>query len=72
MPFIEEAKYQLMQEDIDATKLKLEKKEEELTDLQQNFLHQKQQSKTIAVVLGLLFGISFFSNSLKVILIDFF
>ncbi|SEB50877.1 hypothetical protein SAMN04489761_1119 [Tenacibaculum sp. MAR_2009_124] len=58
MPFIEEAKYQLMQEDIDATKLKLEEREKELTDLNESVQHQKQKSRTIAIVLGLLLGLS--------------
>ncbi len=58
MPFIEEAKYQLMQEDIDATKLKLEEREKELTEIQENVQHQKQKSRTIAIVLGLLLGLS--------------
>ncbi|CAM1358915.1 SPOR domain-containing protein [Tenacibaculum xiamenense] len=58
MPFIEEAKYQLMQEDIDATKLKLEEREKEFTELQENVQHQKQKSRTIAIVLGLLLGLS--------------
>ena len=46
MPFIEESKYQLMQEDIDNAKLKLEEKEKELSDMQENIQHQKQKART--------------------------
>lgn len=58
MPFIEESKYQLMQEDIDNAQLKLEEKEKELSELHENIQHQKQKARTIAVILGLLLGLA--------------
>ncbi|MGG8498048.1 SPOR domain-containing protein [Tenacibaculum sp. TC6] len=58
MPFIEEAKYQLMQEDIDTAKLKLEESEKELNELQESYKHQKQKSRTIIVLLFIFLGIA--------------
>ncbi|MFV0247622.1 MAG: hypothetical protein ACK5H1_01490 [Tenacibaculum sp.] len=58
MPFIEETKYQLMQEDIDTAKLKLEKKEEELDEINESCKHQKQRLKTFIVLLGVFLALS--------------
>lgn len=58
MPFIEEAKYQLMQEDIDATRLKLEETEKELNEVHEDLKHQKQRTKTFIVLLCTFLGVA--------------
>ena len=58
MPFIEEAKYQLMHEEIDAAKLRLEESEKKVTSLQKKLKQLKRKSRIVIVVLCLLFGIS--------------
>lgn len=58
MPFIEESKYQLMQQDMDDTKLKLEAAEREITEFEEQFAHQKQKSRTFIILLGIFFGLA--------------
>ncbi|SEE45493.1 hypothetical protein SAMN04487765_2641 [Tenacibaculum sp. MAR_2010_89] len=58
MPFIEEEKYQLMQEDFDKAKLKREESEKELSELQETYKHHKQKSRTIYIILGLFLGLA--------------
>lgn len=56
MPFIEEDKFKLIQEDLDNSKLKREEAENELTKVQEDFSNFKKKSKIIPIVLGLLLG----------------
>lgn len=69
MPFIEEEKFKLIQEDLDNSKLKREEAENELTQTQEEFNSFKKKSKIIPIVLGLLLGASlgaayyFYNNS---------
>ncbi|WP_299158074.1 SPOR domain-containing protein [uncultured Tenacibaculum sp.] len=69
MPFIEEEKFKLIQEDLDNSKLKREEAENELTQTQDEFNSFKKKSKIIPIVLGLLLGASlgaayyFYNNS---------
>ncbi len=69
MPFIEDDKLKLMQEDLDNAKLKREEAENELNKTQETFTSFKQKAKVIPIVLGLLLGFAlgtsyyFFTNS---------
>lgn len=56
MPFIEEDKFKLMQEDLDNSKLKREEAENELTKVQEDFSNFKKKSKITPIILGLLLG----------------
>ncbi|MCF2873856.1 MULTISPECIES: SPOR domain-containing protein [Tenacibaculum] len=58
MPFIEEEKFKLMQEDLDNSKLKREEAENELSQVQEEYDSFKKKSKIIPIVLGLLLGAS--------------
>lgn len=69
MPFIEEEKFKLMQEDLDNAKLKREEAENELSEAQEKFSSLKKGSMRLPIVLGVLLGIAlgaayyFYSNS---------
>lgn len=69
MPFIEEDKFKLMQEDLDNAKLKREEAEDELSETQEQFTSLKKKSKILPILLGLLLGASlgatyyFYSNN---------
>lgn len=69
MPFIEEEKFKLIQEDLDNSKLKREEAENELSQTQEEFNSFKKKSKIVPIVLGLLLGASlaaayyFYNNS---------
>lgn len=71
MPFIEEAKFNLMQEDLDNSKLRREEAEDTLTQAQEELTDFKQKSKIINIVLGGLLGLAigaagyFYSNNLS-------
>ncbi len=56
MPFIEEDKFKLIQEDLDNSKLKREEAENELTKVQEDFSNFKKKSKITPILLGLLLG----------------
>ena len=56
MPFIEEDKFKLIQEDLDNSKLKREEAETELTKVQEDFSSFKKKSKITPILLGLLLG----------------
>ncbi len=56
MPFIEEEKFKLIQEDLDNSKLKREEAENELTKVQESFSNFKKKSKITPIILGLLLG----------------
>ncbi|CAM1347927.1 SPOR domain-containing protein [Tenacibaculum crassostreae] len=58
MPFIEEEKFKLMQEDLDNAKLKREEAETELTSVQEELASVKKNSRTLPIVLGLLLGLA--------------
>lgn len=58
MPFIEEEKFKLMQEDLDNAKLKREEAENELTNAQEELASVKKNSFILPIILGLLFGLS--------------
>ncbi|WP_435262828.1 hypothetical protein [Tenacibaculum sp. nBUS_03] len=58
MPFIEEEKFQLMQEDFDNAKLKKEESEKKLSELEETYKHHKQKSRTIYILLGLFLGLA--------------
>ncbi|CAL2103155.1 SPOR domain-containing protein [Tenacibaculum sp. 190130A14a] len=58
MPFIEEEKFKLMQEDFDNAKLKREEAENELTKVQEDFHSFKKKSKITPILFGILFGLS--------------
>ncbi|MEE3998979.1 hypothetical protein V1T75_01425 [Tenacibaculum sp. FZY0031] len=58
MPFIEEEKFKLMQEDLDNAKLKREEAESELSSTQEELAALKKSSKTLPIFLGLLLGLS--------------
>lgn len=56
MPFIEEEKFKLFQEDLDNAKLKREAAENELSQTQEAFSSFKKKSKVTPIILGLLLG----------------
>ena len=58
MPFIEEEKFKLMQEDLDNAKLKREEAESELSSTQEELAALKKSSKTLPIFLGLLLGLA--------------
>lgn len=58
MPFIEEDKFKLMQEDLDNAKLKREEAESELSSTQEELAALKKSSKTLPIFLGLLLGLA--------------
>ncbi|PKH51710.1 hypothetical protein CXF68_13900 [Tenacibaculum sp. Bg11-29] len=58
MPFIEEEKFKLMQEDLDNAKLKREESENELNSVNENFTSFKKKSKRTPILLGLLLGLA--------------
>ncbi|MGG6231291.1 SPOR domain-containing protein [Tenacibaculum sp. SDUM215027] len=58
MPFIEEDKFKLMQEDLDNAKLKREEAESELNSTQEELAAVKKSSKTLPIFLGLLLGLA--------------
>ncbi|AZJ35823.1 SPOR domain-containing protein [Tenacibaculum singaporense] len=58
MPFIEEEKFKLMQEDLDNAKLKREEAESELSSTQEELVALKKSSKTLPIFLGLLLGLA--------------
>lgn len=58
MPFIEEEKFKLMQEDLDNAKLKREEAESELSSTQEELATLKKSSKTLPIFLGLLLGLA--------------
>lgn len=58
MPFIEEDKFKLMQEDLDNAKLKREEAESELSSTQEELAAVKKSSKTLPIFLGLLLGLA--------------
>jgi hypothetical protein len=58
MPFIEEEKFKLMQEDLDNAKLKREEAENELNSVNENFTSFKKKSKRTPILLGLLLGLA--------------
>ncbi|WP_299104615.1 SPOR domain-containing protein [uncultured Tenacibaculum sp.] len=58
MPFIEEEKFKLMQEDFDNAKLKREEAEDELTKVQDDFKSFKKKSKITPILFGILFGLA--------------
>lgn len=70
MPFIEEEKYALMQEDLDNTKLEKEQAEEELGKIEEEFVSFKKKSIILPIVLGIMLGLSlgaafyFYNNSI--------
>ncbi|WBX72421.1 SPOR domain-containing protein [Tenacibaculum retecalamus] len=58
MPFIEEEKFTLMQEDLDNAKLKREAAENELTQAEEKITSLKKGSMMLPIMLGLLLGAS--------------
>jgi hypothetical protein len=56
MPFIEEDKFKLMQEDLDNATLKREEAENELSQAEEALTSFKKKSKITPIVLGLLLG----------------
>ncbi|CAM1361909.1 conserved hypothetical protein [Tenacibaculum sediminilitoris] len=58
MPFIEEDKFKLMQEDLDNAKLKREEAENELSSTQEEFVAFKKSSRILPIFLGLFLGLS--------------
>ncbi|TDQ25631.1 SPOR domain-containing protein [Tenacibaculum caenipelagi] len=58
MPFIEEDKFKLMQEDLDNAKLKREEAENELNTVQEELSSLKRSSKNLPILLGLLLGLA--------------
>ncbi|CAM1333197.1 SPOR domain-containing protein [Tenacibaculum aestuariivivum] len=58
MPFIEEDKFNSMQEDLENAKLKVDEVENELNETKSKFVSFKKKSKRIPVLLGLLLGLS--------------
>ncbi|AZJ31709.1 MULTISPECIES: SPOR domain-containing protein [Tenacibaculum] len=58
MPFIEEEKFKLIQEDLDNAKLKREEAESELSSTQEELAALKKSSKTLPIFLGLLLGLA--------------
>ncbi len=58
MPFIEEEKFKLIQEDLDNSKLQRENAENELTSTQEEFSAFKRSSRGLSIFLGLLLGIA--------------
>jgi hypothetical protein len=58
MPFIEEEKFKLMQEDLDNAKLKREEAESELSSTEEELAALKKSSKTLPIFLGLLLGLA--------------
>ena len=58
MPFIEEDKFKLMQEDLDNAKLKREEAENELSTIQDEMSSLKRSSRNLPIFLGLLLGLA--------------
>jgi len=58
MPFIEEEKFKLIQEDLDNSKLQREEAENKLASTQEEFSSFKKSSRGLSIFLGLLFGIA--------------
>ncbi|WP_428740285.1 SPOR domain-containing protein [Tenacibaculum sp.] len=58
MPFIEEDKFKLMQEDLDNAKLKREEAENELNTIQEEMSSLKRSSRNLPILLGLLLGLA--------------
>ena len=58
MPFIEEEKFKLIQEDLDNSKLQREEAENELASTQEEFSSFKKSSRGLSIFLGLLLGIA--------------
>ncbi len=58
MPFIEEEKFKLIQEDLDNSKLQRENAENELTSTQEEFSAFKRSSRGLSIFLGLLLGVA--------------
>ncbi|WGH76169.1 SPOR domain-containing protein [Tenacibaculum tangerinum] len=58
MPFIEEEKFKLMQQDLDNAKLKREVAESELSSAQEKLAAVKRNSKVLPMVLGILLGLA--------------
>lgn len=58
MPFIEEEKYNLMQEDLDNANLKCEKAENELEKVQEEFEHYKRNARPITILFAVLFAVA--------------
>ena len=58
MPFIEEEKFKLIQEDLDNSKLQRENAENELASTQEEFSSFKKSSRGLSIFLGLLLGIA--------------
>lgn len=58
MPFIEEEKFKLIQEDLDNSKLQREEAENELASTQEEFSSFKRSSRGLSIFLGLLLGVA--------------
>ncbi|MDB0613968.1 hypothetical protein [Tenacibaculum maritimum] len=57
MPYIEEEKFSLMQQDFDNTKLGKEAAEKELEQIKQDLIKYKKGSKKTSILLGILIGV---------------
>jgi len=58
MPFIEEEKFKLIQEDLDNSKLERENAENKLASTQEEFSAFKRSSRGLSIFLGLLLGLA--------------
>ena len=58
MPFIEEEKYALMQQDLDNSRLEKEQAEEELGKTEEEFVSFKKKSMVLPIILGIMLGLS--------------
>ncbi len=58
MPFIEEEKFKLMQEDLNNAKIKSEEAETALANVKEELNTVKKNSKNLPIFLGLLFGLA--------------
>ncbi|CAM1340553.1 hypothetical protein [Tenacibaculum aestuarii] len=58
MPFIEEEKFKLIQEDLDNSKLQREEAENELASTQEELSSFKKSSRGLSIFLGLLLGVA--------------
>ena len=58
MPFIEEEKYALMQEDLDNSRLEKEQAEEDLGKTEEEFVSFKKKSMVLPIILGIMLGLS--------------
>ena len=56
MPFIEEEKFKLMQEDLDNAKLKREEAENELIKVQEEYSSFKKKNRLLPIIMGILLG----------------